>query len=237
MGKRADRLAAEVERLEAELIDRDAQLKRERDLAITLASRLESENAEQREVRTRARFNADNERFGAGLSTPPVPAPYAPPPAPQGVAAWAPGLLSRIAGALRVQRWDQDGTEILMRCQQWAQFSRWIARRQRAATDPAVAGELATLYAALIGPPHLAEWLSEDTGTVLPAALHVAESGAVATGKHVITRDDLHSLLAGQRDNWWLGSALKTLRGTNALLSFLNLVLVPLLEQLEAVHG
>jgi len=151
-------------------------------------------------------------------------------------------LIGRIASAMRVTKWDQDGTEILDKAMQWSTFAHWIKQRQKLATG-AVANELGTILAALVAPTDLAAWIMTKTADQVPeSALEVAsnpESGPPLDLNRRVGIDELKKLLYwSPKDDdvaWWLDAALRSVRGTQELLNLLNMVLIPFLRRIRSV--
>ncbi len=158
-------------------------------------------------------------------------------------------LISRVASAMKVDRWDSDGTEILEKCQRWANFVYWITKRQANASGD-VANELGTVLTALVAPADLAKWIMSKTADTVPQVVREVAETRSGPSDRTVSREELlwilntckavadtpsrGVLLGANTQNYlnafsWLDEALETDRGTRELLSLINLVLLPFL--------
>lgn len=167
-------------------------------------------------------------------------------------------LISRVASALQVTRWNEDGAEILEKAQRFSIFHHWLSSRLKAQlldrntphTDGEVdcidaqIAELRTVISALVAPPQLSKFLHErlaPTAVAPPSIFDVANDAQATLGN--ATRSDILALRDAfavyvaegrvERMPEWLRLVVKYEEATAVLLDLINLVLVPTMARMK----
>ncbi len=91
-------------------------------------------------------------------------------------------VINRVAGAMQIDRWDADGTELIERAQRWNTFQVMLRRRTQALAASGrfeVAAELRSQLALLMSKPEHEAWVrSLPDGAASDAVVQAFERGA-----------------------------------------------------------
>lgn len=153
-------------------------------------------------------------------------------------------IIQRIANALQVQSYDQDGTELIERVQRWENLKYTLKRRRLerisavGTDDDPVVAEQTHLLAFLIAPKMLAEWIArKGAGVVGAGILEAADHGNTRTHAEITLPELQKADLVGAQHLVDVFDEIKRSRTASAeLLLILNRVIIPLVERQAATQ-
>jgi hypothetical protein len=159
-------------------------------------------------------------------------------------------ILSRVASALGVQRWDHDGSEILEKAQRFTTFPHWLKQRLKAydaksgnATEWVLAEELRVILAAFMAPGDLSTFIIDrKPATVTPAMVAAAEEPPpeykLMSHADLIELRDASATFAAERGQVappWLAMIVKSEVVSRDFVDLMNLVILPALQRAGVV--
>lgn len=159
-------------------------------------------------------------------------------------------ILSRVASALGVPRWDHDGTEILEKAQRFTTYSHWLKQRLKGyeaksnnATEIILAEEVRTVLAAFVAPEHLSKYIIERKPSAITLAMAAAAEEPAPEYK-LMNRADLlelrdasaaHAAERGKVAPPWLAMIARSEMVSNDFVDLVNLVILPALQRAGVV--
>lgn len=164
-------------------------------------------------------------------------------------------IVARIAGAMQISKWDDDGTELIEKIQRWETFKHVLSRRikellvrpsadQGAVPGFVVAQELELILAKLMAPREFAKWLeNKPRGTVSQAIMEIATATPPPSNFAMTDLIDLVMLL--QRTDGTVSKPVRALlqdlrdssTAADEFVRLMNLVIFPIVARQRAAQG
>lgn len=162
-------------------------------------------------------------------------------------------IVARIAGAMQISKWDDDGTELIEKIQRWETFKHVLSRRIKelrttigvhAEGHRLIADELEAQLARLMAPREFAKWLeNKPRGTVSPAIMEIATATPPPSNFEMTDLIDLVMLL--QRTDGTVSKPVRALlqdlrdssTAAGEFVRLMNLVIFPIVARQRAAQG